>query len=292
MKHQTHGEYLALVKAKRLEREREIHDALLRLFSNRVVRREVEVIELGKVTAKELAASLLAVPRILKPMLVACNMGKLALRGDLGIEVDTINPRLTPDLARTIADYLLPQLPESLTVDSLVRLDAYQFVDSEIRKHKGRWETRFRDGLLALGFDVRKRKFINADDEEFELDIAWPATGPIVVGVDVKMIGHSSDVQKRGDEIVNKAANLKRDVPKSVFISIVHYRIKDDEQRLRDRLRSPNIDEVLLAGDDDESIEIVVGRLAEVLRARGAKQSEQLALGPPTKATRKRTKRD
>jgi len=202
---------------------------------------------------------------LLKPLIAACNMGKRALRKDLDLEVDTFNPKLNKEQAVQVATYLHPLLPKVILIETLIALDAYQWVDSAIRKIKGRWERQFVSQLKQLKISCKKRKY-EYQGQEFELDIAYPDKGDIRVGVDVKMIGHPSDKYKRSDEIVNKAVKFKQVYPDGVFVSLLYYPFEEDRQELEDRLRhgTEEIAEVIFAGDDDESVADAVRRIARL----------------------------
>lgn len=272
MRHKKHVEYLQDVQAGREERCARIAALVRSTMPKRLERREREVVVLAGMSAPELAAALVAAPELLKPFLAACNMGGRALRKDLGIELDTYRPKLDQEIATRVAEFLLPALPPEITLDALLALDLYQFVDSEIRKAKGSWEKQILRRLVARGVDAKKRRF-EVGGEAFELDIAVPSKGPIVFGVDVKMIGHQRDIHKRGDEIVNKAQKLKVVYPYARFAAVVYYpgpEYEHLEHRLTDGTR---VDSVLRAGDDEDTLDAVADALAEQIR-------EKLGTGP------------
>jgi hypothetical protein len=225
MRHKKHDEYLKDVAIRREDRRNRLADLVRSALAKHVVRRECDVVVLAGVSVGELAAALQAAPGILKPLLAACNMGGRALRKDIGIEVNTYEPRLDGATAQQIAEMLLPSLPAEISLDALLALDLYQYVDSEIRKAKGSWEKQILNRLVAKGIAARTRRFEVAGDS-FELDIAVPPDGPIDFGVDVKMIGHQRDIHKRGDEIVNKAAKLKVVYPYARFAAVVYYPLR------------------------------------------------------------------
>lgn len=264
MRYRKHSEYLQAIRSERERRAREIGDTVRESLGEYITRREAEEVHFEQVTADKLARLIGKNPSLLKPLIASCNMGKRAIRKDLGLELDTFRPRLTEGKARQIAEYLLPSLPESLLIEELIALDAYQWVDSAIRKMKGRWERQFADGLRARGVDCKKRKF-RVGTQLFELDIAHPSEGDILFAVDVKMIGHPSDKHKRGDEIVNKAIKYNKTFPRGTFISLIYYPFDEDRKQLEDRLRSGAIEiaDVIFAGDDDYSVRVAVNRLYE-----------------------------
>ena len=272
MRHKKHVEYLQDVQPGREERCARIAALVRSTMPTRLERRQREVVVLAGMSAPELAAALVAAPELLKPFLAACNMGGRALRKDLGIELDPYRPKLDEQIAARVAEFLLPALPEEITLDALLALDLYQFVDSEIRKAKGSWEKQILSRLVARGLDAKKRRF-EVSGEAFELDIAVPSKGPIVFGVDVKMIGHQRDIHKRGDEIVNKAHKLKVVYPYARFAAVVYYpgpEYEHLEHRLTDGTR---VDSGFRAGDDEDTLEAVADALAKQIR-------EKLGTGP------------
>ena len=66
----------------------------------------------------------------------------------------------------------------------------------------------------------KKRKFAY-NNNEYEIDAAYPIEGDIIVGIDVKRIEARRDTHKRCDEIVNKANKLKAAFPYSYFIAAI-----------------------------------------------------------------------
>jgi hypothetical protein len=260
--YQRHDVYLRMVAGERAKRAEEIGTTIRETLGKYVVPVQSEQVQFGRASKDELKELLLQNPTLLKPLIAACNMGKRAIRKDLGIELDTFRPRLTEERADEIAGYLLPSLPQAIVIEALVALDAYQWVDSAIRKQKGRWERQFLEGLKARGVDCKKRKF-KIEGQEFELDIAYPSQGDILLGADVKMIGHPSDKHKRGDEIVNKAVKYKKAFPGGTFVSLVYYPFDEDRHQLEDRLRtgSEHVSDVVFAGDDEESVRAAIERL-------------------------------
>jgi hypothetical protein len=262
LRYRPHDEYLKLVATERAKRAKEIGDTVRETLGDYVTERKTDEVHFAKVSPEKLTELLLKNPSLLKPLIAACNMGKRAIRKDLGIELDTFRPRLNEDKARQIAVYLLPSLPESIFIDGLIALDAYQWVDSAIRKVKGRWERQFGEHLRARGVDCKKRKF-KVGNQEFELDLAYPSEGEVLLAVDMKMIGHPSDKHKRGDEIVNKAVKYKGVVPHGVFIALIYYPFDEDRDSVAERVTmgGGQVSQVIFAGDDEESIAAAVNRL-------------------------------
>jgi hypothetical protein len=117
-------------------------------------------------------------------------------------------------------------------------------------------DTLNRFGTVAF----KKRKFA-VQKEEFELDAAAPATGPIRLGIDVKRIEARRDIHKRCDEIVNKAAKFKQSVKTAKFAAVIYYPFIDEHINIQNRLRSRHINGVFFASESDESIENAVRML-------------------------------
>lgn len=255
MEYRRHGDYLRLVARDREMRAVEISKTIEQALGKHIVERPAREIEFKSVTGEELSGLLLDNPKLLKPLIAVCNMGQRAIRKDLGISVESFRPRLTAAQADAIARYLLPSLPPSILVESLVALDAYQYVDSAIRTIKGRWEKRLTELLLSRGVDAKKRKFV-VEDEKFEIDIAYPSKGDIQLAVDAKMIGDPLDKHKRIDEIANKADKFKKVYPQGRFVALIYYPNEDDRPQLEARLRkgSPKVDVIVFAGDDEDSL--------------------------------------
>lgn len=266
MRYRSHDEYLKLIAGNRVKRAEEIGTTVKETLGEYVTSRKADEVRLGAVPSDRLAAFLLKNPSLLKPLIAACNMGKRAIRKDLGLELDTFRPRLDAAKARQVAEYLLPSLPQQILIESLIALDAYQWVDSAIRKVKGRWERQFGDHLRRRGVDCKKRKF-SVGSQEFELDLAYPSDGDVLLAVDMKMIGHPSDKHKRGDEIVNKAIKYKGLVPKGIFVALIYYPFDDDRASLAERVTlTSEVDEVIFAGDDAESVEAASQHLYDLLK--------------------------
>jgi DNA-binding protein Fis len=266
--YRSHDAYLQAIAVQRTKRAEEIRSVVREKLGKYVAQVEADELDLGRVSAEELRELLSAHPDLLKPLLVACNVGQRAVKRDLGFNVNTLRPRLKQAQAQQLAEFLLRSLPKKILVDSLVALDLYQWTDSAIRKAKGGWEKNIIEGLKGRGVDCRKRKF-KVDGQSFELDVAYPSTGPVKVGVDVKMIGHALDIHKRSDEIKDKATLLKEQFPEATFVSVVYYPDDEGKQQVENRLRAgvTHIDRILFAGDDPASIAAVVDAVEEVCRS-------------------------
>lgn len=198
-------------------------------------------------------------PKILKPLLSYCGIGSRAIARDLGIpNLDTYNPRVTSNEARQIAEYLTKWLRGVIPLDVLVEIDRAEYADTQKRTLKGAWEKAVRNVITnESGLEFVKRRFVapavgEGSPETFELDLAFPKGGKIKVAIDVKRIEARQDYQKRSDEILGKAAALKRLYYSAKFAAFVYYPF--NEKEVQSRLNSPDIDEVVFAGADTVSI--------------------------------------
>src|SRR5690349_18338571 len=126
-RYRGHGEYLQALASERAARAEEIANVVRERLARYVTRVEAEQISFADVSAMELADLLHVYPTIVKPLLVACNVGRRAVRRDLGFSLDTLKPKLTTGQAQQLADYLLPSLPAAINIDSLVAIDLYQW---------------------------------------------------------------------------------------------------------------------------------------------------------------------
>ena len=73
------------------------------------------------------------------------------------------------------------------------------------------------------------------------------------------------DIHKRSDEIINKAAKVKEVYPKAKFGAVIYYPFIEEHSNVQDRLRSPNIDSIVFAGESEVSIENAVKLLLSKL---------------------------
>lgn len=262
----THTDFYGRVSEPANARALEVASALSKAFSKHIKREEVDVIIFKDLTALELAQAIQNYPIILKPILAACNIAGRAIERDLSIKnVDTYKPRINKDQAQVIAGYIKPFLPVALAVPAIAFVDRVSFIDKEIRKGKGQWEKLILESINRLsGKEFKKRKFSN-HGELFELDAAFPITGDVSFGVDVKRIEARRDIHKRSDEIINKAAKVKEVYPKAKFGAVIYYPFIEEHSNVQDRLRSPNIDSVVFAGESGVSIENAVKLLLSKL---------------------------
>ncbi len=266
----SHADYMQWVRDDAVARKTEVRDALLTAFAAFVELREVDVINFSSMSAFDLAKAIEDHPLILKVVMACCNVAGRAIERDLDIRnVNTYEPRLTSDQSKVIAGYLKPFLPQELAIPALTELDRHFFVDKQIRARKGQWEKKIAESLNKQSkLSFKKRQF-ECEGESFELDAATPAKGAIRIGVDVKRIEARRDIHKRCDEIVNKAAKLKKAHPKAKFVAVVYYPFTAEQVNVRQRLESPDIDEVVFASKSSEQLETAIGLLVDKLTIRG-----------------------
>lgn len=252
----THADYIGRIAGEVQSRQQDVAAALKEAFAGFLETRSVDVIVFANVGVMDLANAIRTHPLVLKPLLTACNIAGRAIERDLQIKnVDTYSPRLSPEHANAIAGYLKPFLPPYLEIPSIVNVDRVAFVDKEIRKGKGRWERGIIEALNRFGTVTFKKRKFAVQKEEFELDAAAPATGPIRVGIDVKRIEARRDIHKRCDEIVNKATKFKQSFRTAKFAAVIYYPFIDEHINIQNRLRSKNINGVFFASESDDSIE-------------------------------------
>ncbi len=265
----SHADYMRWVKADADARNAELQAGIHRAFAGFIEVRPLEVINFSAMTALDLAAAIQAEPGILKPLMACCNVAGRAIERDLDIRgLDTYTPHLSEVQSAAIAGYLKPFLPLELSVSALSELDRHFFVDKEIRARKGRWELAVLAALNAhAGCAFRKRRFTVAG-ESFEIDAAFPPTGKIQVAIDIKRIEARRDIHKRSDEIVNKAARLKRRFPRAVFAAVIYYPFTTEHVNVRSRLESRYVDAVCFASQGEEQIHVAVGLLVDQLGLR------------------------
>jgi hypothetical protein len=269
----SHVTYVEWVKKDADDRQLCIEKALREAFSTHLEKREVDVIIFSGIDVFQLADAISKQPLILKPLLATCNIAARAIERDLSIKnLNTYLPRLTPEKANAVAGYMKPFLPDYLELSSLAQIDRMCFIDKEIRKGKGRWEKKILMGIIHFsGLDYKKRKFISVG-EQYELDAAYPISGDIEIGIDIKRIEARRDIHKRCDEIVNKAYKFKSAFPKAKFGAVIYYPFIQEHINIQNRLRSDNIDNVVFAAESDESINTAVGMLVAGM---GAKKDER-----------------
>ena len=272
----THADYMDWVLEDSSARQKDICDALRSAFSSFIELREVEIINFSSMSATDLAVAFQEQPKILKPILAACNIAGRAIERDLDIRnLDTYQPRLDEAKAHLIAGYVKPFLPQELAIPALGELDRHFFVDKEIRKLKGQWEKTICLSLNAnANTTFKKRKFV-VENESFELDAASPETGNIEVGVDVKRIEARRDIHKRCDEIINKATKFKKQFPTAHFAAVVYYPFTAEHVNVQNRLSSPDIDAVVFASQSKEQLATAIGLLVDRLGIRRQKQPDE-----------------
>ncbi len=263
----SHADYMGWVADDAKAREVVIGAALRDAFAAFIEVREVDVINFSAMTALELAAAIQQHPVILKPIIACCNIAARAIERDLDIRnVNTYEPRLSPQQAAAIAGYVKPFLPQELPIPALAELDRHFFVDKEIRKLKGQWEQQVRAAINRRSSLEFKKRWFEYNDESFEIDAAAPLEGSIEVGIDIKRIEARRDIHKRTDEIVNKAGKFKQVFPQGKFAVVVYYPFSSEHINVQSRLKDPNIDALAFASVHQEQIETAVGLLLAKLK--------------------------
>ncbi len=251
----THRDYIDKVNEDATARHGDIEIALREAFAQFIERREVEVIVFSGMSVLDLAHAIKEQPIILKSLLAAASLGGRAISRDLGIEIDTYNPRLNDETSAALAGYIKPFLPPYLELPALSYIDRLHYIDKEIRRGKGNWEKVICQALnrYAQPNKFKKRKF-TAGGDNFELDAASPLTGAILIGIDVKRIEAREDIHKRCDEIMNKAYKLKAVFPEAKFGAVIYYPFIEEQINVTNRLRSPSIDGIVFARDEESSV--------------------------------------
>lgn len=251
----THKEFMKEVSEIALQRAKKVETALRNAFKEKIKLETAEFIPFSEVSAMDLANAIYSSPVILKPLLGVCNIAARAIERDLQIKnLDTYRDGISQENSKIIAGYIKPFLPPLVPILALVHVDRVEFIDKEIRKRKGRWEKRILNALQKSSKkDFVKRKF-KIKNQTFELDAAYPLTGDILLGIDVKRMEARRDIHKRCDEILNKAAKLKEAYPKAKFGAVIYYPFVEEHANVQDRLRSDFIDSVVFASELDESI--------------------------------------
>jgi hypothetical protein len=247
------------------ERTTRLQNCLLEAYKSAIVYQEVPFVQFGEMTATELAKAFFEAPIIIKPTLACVNVAQRAIKRDLGIDFDTYTDKITVEQANLVAGYVKPLLPPIIALPALMELDRFFWTDKEMRANKGNWERTVTEAInLASGLSFKKRKFA-CDGEEFEIDAAYPKTGSIDVGIDVKRIESTRDTHKRADEIINKATKFKRAFPEGRFYVVVYYPFPTQHINLQSRLKSDHIDEVFFAAETPSSIANAVDMLVGVI---------------------------
>ncbi|HYU53805.1 MAG TPA: hypothetical protein VEK37_12720 [Gemmatimonadaceae bacterium] len=252
----THADFLDMVRESATRRAEAVQAELRTAFRQFVREEPVLVIQLADINVHDLAQILRQHPLVLKPLVIAANVAARAIERDLGIaNVDTYEPKLSPEESAAIAGYLKPFLPASVALPTLVQLDQVEYVDKEIRAQKGRWEKRVTDALSReSGRQFAKRK-IDVQGEGFEIDAAFPPNGDVKFAVDIKRIEARRDFHKRVDEIVNKATKVKKHNPGAKFGTVIYFPFEDQHAQIRNRLGESAVDAVAFANELDQSIE-------------------------------------
>jgi len=258
----THADFIGRVRKPADTRVVEITNALKKAFINHIRQARVDVIIFKGIPVMELAKAIKDYPVILKPLVAACNIAGRAIARDLLLKnMDTYKPRLTDEQSAALAGYIKPFLPPLLSIPAIVMVDRVAFIDKEIRKSKGQWEKLITVAINEIGGKkFKKRKFKNGR-EIFELDAAYPESGTVEVGIDIKRIEARQDIHKRSDEIINKARNFKAVYPKGKFGAVIYYPFIDEQVNVQGRLNCPEIDSIVFAGESKTSIDTAVNLL-------------------------------
>ncbi len=263
----THADFLDMVRKSATMRAEAIQTELRTAFARFVREEPVLVIQLADINVHDLAQILRQHPLVLKPLVIAANVAARAIERDLGIaNVDTYEPKLSPEEAAAIAVYLKPFLPAAVALPTLVQLDQVEYVDKEIRALKGRWEKRVTDALSRGSRRQFGKRKIDVRGEGFEIDAAFPPHGDVQFAVDIKRIEARRDFHKRVDEIVNKATKVKKHNPGAKFGTVIYFPFEDQHAQIRNRLGESAVDAVAFANELDESIQKAA---ADVLRTFG-----------------------
>jgi hypothetical protein len=256
----THRDYLKRAAPLADVRYKLIREKALEAFHDYIREERCLVVQFADMNATELGRILAKFPALAKPLMILCGVAERAIERDLGLKgLSSYSPCFQKDSAKTLAGYLKPFLPDRMELDSFCAVDRLMFLDKEIRKGKGQWEKLVRVALSAAGEvagmkgGFKKRKF-EAGREFFELDAAYPGTGDILIGVDIKRIEARRDIHKRCDEIVNKAAKFKGIYRKGKFVAFIYYPFLEEQTHVTNRLRSENVDVVVFASENEDSI--------------------------------------
>ena len=147
---------------------------------------------------------------VIKPTLCCVNVAGRAIQRDLGISFNTYSKKITQEMATLLAGYLKPLLPPVVAVPALMELDRFFWTDKEMRAKKGNWERTITEAINKAAKGVFRKRHFRCDDEEFELDAAYPPDGDgIEIGVDVKRIESPRDIHKRADEIIKQSRQVQ-----------------------------------------------------------------------------------
>lgn len=270
----THKAQVEMVKGveKRIEG---VEQALVNAFERHVFIKEVKFINFGNMDALELARAFVEYPIIIKALLATVNVAGRAVKRDLSMSIDSYSDKkLSLEKASILAGYIKPMLPNELAIPAILELDRWFYVDKEIRKNKGSWEKHIIQALIENSDekDFKKAKF-TSDKEKYELDVAFPSSGEIKIGIDVKRIEAKQDIHKRADEIINKAVKFKKQFPSSKFYVLVYYPFPAEHLNLLQRLKSNDIDGVYFA---DESISSIEQQAKSILSSEGLLKEETI----------------
>jgi hypothetical protein len=262
-------DYIDAVGEEVRRRSEEIAIELEKVFGQYMVAATAKVLSFDGISADYLARVFVEHPKSLKPFLALAGIAGRAIERDLGIKnLDTYDPRLTQEQSLEVARYLLELVPKKVSLDALVELDRVEYLDKAKRMWKGAWEKKITQALVnETGCGFEKRTIV-VDEEEFEIDAAYPSTGTIEYAVDVKRVEARKDYQKRSDEIVNKAKKLKMIFPQAKFAAVFYYPFEQSD--IISRVRSENVDLVLFGNDSGASIAAVAKDMAKAFGIRSS----------------------
>lgn len=283
----THRDYMGKVQEDVTARQANIEIALRVAFAGFIEKREVETVVFTSMTVLDLAKAIQDQSTVLKALLAVCSIGGRALSRDLGLNIDTYEPRLTDETAAAVAGYIKPFLPPYLELPALSYIDRLHYIDKEIRKGKGRWEKLVRWAADQYGSPRKFKKIkFKVGDDEFELDSASrTVAGTIDVGIDVKRIEARQDIHKRCDEIVNKAAKLKEVAPDAKFGAVIYYPFIEEQINVQNRLKSPHIDGIVFASESADSVNNGVRLLLSSMGIGTPGEGEQEVMEEPDSET-------
>lgn len=235
-------------------RVKNLNASLQKAFAENITTKPVDYIQFRQISSEQLAEAFVAHPLMVKSILACVNVASRAIARDLNITLDTYADRIPRDKALAVAKYIKPMLPDELSITAIAELDRWFWTDKELRASKGNWERRITTHLNNnASVTFQKTKF-KTSGEEFELDAAYPVTGQIEVGIDVKRIESPRDIHKRSDEIINKASKFKVAFPKNKFYVVVYYPFPDQHDKVLSRLKNEYIDAVYFADESEDTL--------------------------------------
>ncbi len=236
-------------------RDKSLAQAISVAFAGAIEERTIQYVLFDQVSAKQLAEAFAEQPIIIKPICALVNVASRAIKRDLLLTINMYGKKLALSKASLLAGYIKPMLPKDVAVPALLTLDQTAWLEKQLRATKGNWEARFSTILNQFAsVEFRKRRFTQ-DNEQYELDAAYPAKGDQVrYAIDIKRIESPRDIHKRCDEIANKALHLKLAHVDAQFFAIVYYPFPSEHGNVRSRLNNSKVDTTYFAGETDESL--------------------------------------